>query len=884
MSLRQDRPTPVVMKLTHPSCSLVPFISTMSLLCIVEAGAASRLLVKWRDGSHSPAAIEGNAQIGSVVKRSFDTIGWQLIELPPQMSATEGIAAYRSLGTVNDAEVDGALSLGPPLPATNSPIQSFSPKSHMTPNDPLFGSQWHLPIISAPAAWDVTTGDSNVVVVIFDTGIDYTHPDLARNMWRNPGETGLDDQGHDKATNGVDDDANGYVDDVHGIDVLNGTGDPMDTAFWNSPDLPAANRIYHGTFIAGIIGAVGNNAQGIVGVNWSSSIMAIRIYGGDFADPEWERGFSSDNLAAWDYVLTMKQRGVNIRVTNHSYGGAVHSLAMKDAFAAAGAAGILSVAVAQNFGHDDDVFSFSPGAFNLSPIINVAASSESDALSSFSSFGASTVDIAAPGSNLRSTWAGGTYATGSGTSYACPVVVGAAALLLSANPSLTVEELKATIFASVDQPAALRGKVMTHGRLNIARALEYLTNANPPAIVITALPAGQRTTANAPIQVAFNRAMDRASVEAAFVIQPPVVGTFEWAVDNRSFIFHHDAPFDSTTNYIAKILGTAQDEAGGTLDGNFNRAREGSPIDDFGWTFRFPIANDDFANAQLLASAAGSIQASNRYASTEVDELFGLLFGDWRTYGSSVWYQWTPVADGWVTLDLTTGTAFDSLLAVFTGGQRDRLVVVATNDNYGANPGSRVSFPAFAGTNYSILVAGKDSYDTSKSGNFGLHWYPTPAPDITSFTPVSAYLGRPIALAGTNFTGVTNVLVNGVPAAFQVATNANFTDLQLTLAIPPDATSGPIRILTPHGEATSLAAFTVLPLPALSIRPVPGANLVELSWPSTTGFSLQRCDTLSPTGNWTSFSITSRLTNGMRVGTMTIVGSNRFFRLRNSGP
>ncbi len=852
----------------------------------VGAAAPARLLVKWRDGLASSAAAGGNARIGATVKRNFYALGWQLVQLPQGWSATEGVAAYRILDAVAALEVDAAMKMGPPLESTtNSPTPSRLLQSLAIPNDPSYGSQWYLPMIGAPGAWDVTTGDSNVVVVIFDTGVDYTHPELAPNMWRNPGETGLDDQGSDKATNGIDDDGNGYVDDVYGINVLNGSGDPMDAGFWNSPALTAANRVYHGTFLAGIIGAVGNNGQGIAGLNWSTKIMAIRALGGDIADPNWAQGYWSDNLAAWDYVLTMKRRGVNVRVTNHSYGGAVFSLAMREAFALAGSEGILNVTIAQNFAHDNDVFSFAPGTYNLSSIINVAASSESDALTSFSGFGASTVSLAAPGRNIMSTWPGASYATGSGTSYACPMVVGTAALLLSVNPNLTVDELKAAIFGSVDQPVSLRGKVITNGRLNISRALEYLTNANSPAIVITALPAGQRTATNAPIQVTFNRAMDRASVEAAFVIQPPAVGSFEWAPDSRSFSFHHEASFDRATNYSVKILGTATDETGATLDGNFNRTREGSPADDFVWTFRFPISNDDFANAQMLSGASGSIQASNRYASSEVDELFGLLFGDWRTYGSSVWYQWTSPADGWVTFDLTAATTFDSLLAVFTGDQQERLVAVATNDNYASSQNSRVSFEAFAGTNYSVLVAGKDSYDLSKSGNFQLRWYPTPPPVITGFTPTSAYPGQTITLNGTNFSGATRVLIHGVPAVFSHSTNQSFHDLNLSVAVPDTGViTGPLTIETAHGNATSTIVFTILQRPALTVRPVPGTNLVELSWPSVSGFSLQRCDIFSPTGNWTTFSIPSRLTNGMRVGTTTVVSSNRFFRLRNTNP
>jgi len=258
--------------------------------------------------------------------------------------------------------------------------------------------------------------------------------------------------------------------------------------------------------------------------------MAIRFLGGNVLDAQdytvtrsW-----SDALIAWDYVLTMKRRGVNIRVTNNSYGNFQESTALNEAIAAAGQEGILNVCIAHNQSANTDVFSTFPGSFNLGSIINVAASTEADGLADFSNYGRSTIDLAAPGVNIASTWKGSEYRSGqNGTSYAGPMVAGAAALLLAADPSLTVNQLKAALFGSVDQPASLRGKVVTNGRLNVTRALQYLTNADPPAIVITALPAGQRTPTNGPIQVVFNRPMNHASVESAFMITPPVGGTFE---------------------------------------------------------------------------------------------------------------------------------------------------------------------------------------------------------------------------------------------------------------------------------------------------------------------------------------------------------------------
>ncbi len=877
------------------------------------------LLVKWRDGPDSHAAALGNSVIGSTVKRNFNAIGWQHVQLPPAMSVRDGIAAYQALGTVLAVEPDGSIEPIPPPkdgsadvppavsgvapdaptsdnrsgkqserrglrrdtedspPAAGPPQPSPPlPPSDLIPNDTMFSQQWYLRKIGATNAWAITAGSSNIVVAIFDSGVDYTHPDLAANMWRNPGETGLDDQGRGKAKNGIDDDGNGYVDDVYGIDAVNGTGDPMDTGILNP------NLSYHGTFIAGIIGAVGNNRQGITGLNWSVQIMAIRRTGGlESADPLLtDRIIWSRILAAWDYVIQMKRRGVNIRVANHSYGGSSsESAAVRDAFNAAGSEGILSVFAALNSAVNSDLDSSFQILYNFSSGINVAASTESDMLADFSNYGKSTVDIAAPGINMTSTGKGASYVSGaSGTSFACPLVAGAAALLLAVNPNLTVDQLKAALFGSVDQPAALRGKVVTNGRLNVERALQYLTNGNPPAIVITALPNRQWTPTNAPIQVTFNRPMNRATVENAFVIKPSVSGAFEWSVDNRSFSYLHDAPFDATTNYTVRILGTAQDDVGGAFDGNFNRAPEGSPKDDFVSTFRCRDPNDDFANAQWLTGASGSVEGSDRYATTELDEPGS------AGYHASVWYRWTPPEPGgWFTFDLTSGTAFDSLLAVYNGDQLDRVVAVASNDNYGGKTSSRVSLAAAAPTNYSVVVAGKGSIELIRAGNFKLAWYPTPPPGFTGtqFSPIGGVPGTRVTLTGTNFTGAGTVLFNGASASFTNALTNNL-DLRITAIVPPDAISGPITIVTPHGSVTSTALFQVLP-PPLRITPASTSQLI-VRWGSTsTEFLLESSEQIQG-AIWVA--VPEKLViekEGSRV-TIATTPTTRFLRLRKTGP
>ncbi|MEO8426215.1 MAG: S8 family serine peptidase [Verrucomicrobiota bacterium] len=245
----------------------------------------------------------------------------------------------------------------------------------VTPNDPQYSSQWNLEKISAPQAWAVTTGSTNVVVAVIDTGVNYKHEDLVANMWRNPGETGLDANGNDKATNGIDDDGNGYVDDVYGIDARTHSGDPIDTG---------GSLGFHGTGLAGVIGAVGNNGTGIAGINWTVKLMALAFHDGTMAE----------FLEAVDYVIAMKRRGVNVRVISNSQYGGGNRRPLKDAVNAAGNEGILTVFDASNNGYNNDVFSFDSPNSRWS--ISVTGSYFSDELLSYSDYGRSTVDLAAP--------------------------------------------------------------------------------------------------------------------------------------------------------------------------------------------------------------------------------------------------------------------------------------------------------------------------------------------------------------------------------------------------------------------------------------------------------------------------------------------------------
>lgn len=869
-------------------------------------GSSGELLVKWQDGPESYAAESGNARIGSTVKRNFKALGWQHVKLPADMSVRDGLDAYRSLGTVLAVEPNGNAAIEP-LPKQRAHdeeevrIETSDLRKHIglhgpptpsvIPNDPMFSQQWNMKRIGATNAWRATTGSSHVVVAILDTGVDYNHPDLAANMWRNPGETGFDAEGNDRATNRIDDDDNGYVDDVFGVDVVNGTGDPMDLGSYN-PGAPGSSEerpYYHGTMIAGIIGAIGNNAEGVAGLNWSVRLMAIRYVQATDADPQLSHQvYWSRYLAAWDYLIAMKRRGANVRVASTSDIGVVDSQAVRDAIEAAGAEGILAVFAAGNQAVNQDLYSSFPAAFRLPSTINVAASTESDTLADWAAFGASTVDLAAPGVNITTTARDPLYVSGAvGSSFACPHVSGAAALLLSLHPSLTVNELKAALFGSVDQPAGMKGKLITHGRLNIARALEYLTDPNPPAIVLNAQPAGQWTRTDAPIRVTFNHPMNRASVQSTFGITPPIGGVFEWASDHRSVVFRHAEGFDGTTAYTVRIRGTAEAEDGGTLDGNFNRSLEGSPGDDYVWTFRFRAPNDDFAQATPLNGASGSRQAANTYAWMELGEPPHVL-NDYVKVACSLWYRWTaPEQGGWHTFDLTDGTSFDSLLAIYTGGTLAGLKAVGGSDNYGTRTSSRVSLYAEPGTSYAIVVASRTTANRGyiplpdQRGNFRLKWYPTPAPGFTSaqFSPASAAPGTMVTLTGTNFTGATGVFFNGASASFANAPT-NSVDLRITATVPPDATSGPITIVTPHGSVTSTATFQLLP-PPLTVRWTPEGR-VEISWPATSAeLGLESAAQLTSLV-WEPVSALPPRSAGQSRVLVDGAGTARFFRLRGA--
>lgn len=329
-----------------------------------------------------------------------------------------------------------------------------------TANDPFFDQLWGLASINAPAAWDITTGSSSTVVGVIDTGIDANHPDLADNIYTNPGENPAD---------GIDNDNNGYVDDIHGWNFYDNNNNPNDL---NG----------HGTHVSGTIAGVGNNGVGVTGINWNAKILPLKIGGSSQSNGTLSLGAA---VNAINYATMMKNRGVAIRVTNNSWGGAGTSNSLYNAIMANGNAGLMFVAAAGNSGTNNDAGTHQyPSDYALDNVISVANLTQSNGLADSSCYGATSVDLGAPGSGIISTFRGG-YASLTGTSMASPHVAGSAALIFSYASYATVAQVRAALLNTATPTASLAGKTVTGGRLNLAAALATFVTAPPAGASVT---------------------------------------------------------------------------------------------------------------------------------------------------------------------------------------------------------------------------------------------------------------------------------------------------------------------------------------------------------------------------------------------------------------
>lgn len=377
------------------------------------------------------------------VVRTFASCGWHLVSLAPEANIAAAVRTLREEETVAAAEPDYVRFL------------------QTLPNDPRFPDQWYLrnlgtgsakadADLDGPEAWEVPTGNEAVVVAVIDTGVNWEHEDLQACVWSNRGEI---------PDNGRDDDANGYIDDVHGWDFV-GSG----TAAAPVPDNDPRDFHGHGTAVAGIIGAERNNGRGVAGICAQVQVMPLKISVDSPSDPNVS---VSAFLEAVEYAVAKGARLINASIGGNEYSEAEH-----DMVAWAGSCGVLMVFPAGNYGEDNDDSrrAIYPASYPLPEIVAVGGSDEADALLSFSNYGDRAVDLVAPAVRIWTAYLSG-YAELTGTSFSCPMATAALTLLQAVQGGLSPAQQKTMILEGVDHVPALAGRIVSQGRLNAFRAL-----------------------------------------------------------------------------------------------------------------------------------------------------------------------------------------------------------------------------------------------------------------------------------------------------------------------------------------------------------------------------------------------------------------------------
>ncbi len=460
---------PAVSQASAPGHPAPPLSNHAAIRTVRHGAVPGELIVRFAPHVGPTRRVHVAAAAGVSLRRWLGTRGlWLVHVLPPGRTATHAARALERSHGVRWAQPNRYVSLN----AT-------------TPDDPMFAQDWGLANtgqsvqsatgtadadIDAPEAWDQTTGSANVVVGVVDTGVDYTHADLAANIWTNPGETG-----GGKESNGVDDDGNGYVDDWHGWNFGLGTNDPIDV-------------VGHGTHVAGTIGAAGDNGTGVAGVNWNVQIMPLRV-----ADAN---GALSDAAVAAAFAYAGR---MGAKVVNASLGGNYTSSA--ELAAINGAPNTLFVVSAGNSNQNIKSTAVSPCTLPAANVLCVGATGPTDARASFSNYAPTQVDIAAPGVNILSTLPGDQYGYYNGTSMASPHVAGVAALVFAAYPTRSVAAVEAAILNGADRKTALTTYFASGRRLNAAGALAVASIPPPDAALaspssVTAASATLNATVN----------------------------------------------------------------------------------------------------------------------------------------------------------------------------------------------------------------------------------------------------------------------------------------------------------------------------------------------------------------------------------------------------
>ena len=662
--------------------------TTTGQVILREEMVATHVLVTLSEGEDPSAFLAKMGTQATTIERVTPDVPLYRVHL----TAVSLEALPNALDTA--ADQPGALAVEP----------DYVRQAILVPNDPKYldGTLWGLnqtsdADIDAPEGWNVRSSAGAVIVAVIDTGIKTTHQDLAANMWRNSAEI---------AGNKIDDDANGFVDDIFGCDAYNNDGDPTDDQG-------------HGSHCAGTIGGTGNNGIGVTGVAWGVKLMGCKFLSATGS------GADSDAVRCIDYA-----RSKGAKVLSNSWGGGGAGVSLQAAIERTRTAGLIFVAAAGNDGINTDISPSYPASLATDNIVSVAATTRTDTLASFSNYGSVTTDLGAPGDGIYSTVSTSdtAYATYSGTSMATPHVAGVLALLMAQFPTDSYSSIIIRLMNGTDKIPALAGKTKSGGRLNLANALLGTTPPTPvrpandafasavatstatwtltgnntdgtsetgePAHAGSAAAKSVWWTFTAPISGTCSlRTLGSAFDTVLAVYTGTSVGALRAVVSNdnsTSMVLDSTVSFAAVKGTIYRIAVDGKSGASGAIQLSASLLGGVAP------------ANDNFAAATVLTGTTFSVSGSNIGATLQTGEPKHAG----TTGGKSVWWSWTAPSTGTFTL-ATTGSSFDTTLAIYTGSAVNSLAVLKSNDDQSSRlRTSKVVVSAVSGTTYRIAVDG----------------------------------------------------------------------------------------------------------------------------------------------------------------------------------